>query len=74
MNCIKNHLIEIFAGMFLLLFVFWGIGYFANALFDTHFDLASCWGGVAALSGAGVLAAVKYIYDSVYNTDRGQGV
>ena len=68
---IKNHLIEIFAGMFLILFVFWSIGFFANGLFNYHFDLASCWGGVAALSGSGTLAAVKYIYDSKYNSTDG---
>lgn len=65
---IKLHLIEIFACMFLILFIFWSIGYWANALFNTKFDLASCWGGVAALGGSGTLAAIKYIYDSKYNS------
>lgn len=65
---IKPHLIEIFASMFLVLFIDWSVGYYANAIFDTKFDLNSCWGGVAALSGAGMLSAVKYIYDSIYNT------
>jgi hypothetical protein len=72
MDKFKQHLIEIFACMFLLLFIFWSVGYFANALFNTKFDLASCWGGVAALSGSGTLAAIKYIYDSVYNTKDGE--
>lgn len=71
---IKNYLIEVFSCMFFLLFIFWSIGYFANALFNTKFDLASCWGGVAALGGSGMLAAVKYIYDSIYNSNRGEGV
>jgi len=70
MDKIKAHLIEIFACMFFILFVFWSIGYFANALLNTKFDLASCWGGVAALSGSGTLAAVKYIYDSIYNSKK----
>jgi hypothetical protein len=69
---IKNHLIEVFAAMFLLLFLFWSIGYFANGLFGAKFDLASCWGGFAALGGSGTLAAVKYIYDSKYNTAEGE--
>lgn len=68
---IKSHLIEIFASMFLLLFIFWSVGYFSNALFNTKFDLASCWGGVAALGGSGTLAGLKYIYDSIYNSNRG---
>ena len=67
---IRLHLIEIFACMFLMLFVFWSIGYWANALFNTKFDLASCWGGVAALGGSGTLAAIKYIYDSKYNSEE----
>ena len=67
---IRLHLIEIFACMFLMLFVFWSIGYWANALFNTKFDLASCWGGVAALGGSGTLAAIKYIYDSQYNSEE----
>ena len=67
---IKKYLIEIFACMFLILFIFWSIGYWANALFNTKFDLASCWGGVAALGGSGTLAAIKYIYDSKYNSEE----
>ena len=56
--------------MFLILFSFWAVGFFANGLYDTKFDLASCWAGVAALSGSGTLAAIKYIYDSLYNSKR----
>jgi hypothetical protein len=67
---IKHHLIEIFACMFLILFIDWSVGYYANALFNTKFDLQSCWGGVAALGGSGTLAAIKYIYDSKYNSEE----
>ena len=74
LNKIKSHLIEVFAGMFLLLFIFWAIGFFANGLFNYKFDLASCWGGVSALSGSGTLAAVKYIYDSIYNSEEGKKI
>lgn len=71
---IKSHLIEIFACMFLILFIFWSVGYWANALLNTKFDLQSCWGGVAALSGSGMLAAVKYIYDSKFNSNEGEKI
>ena len=71
MDKIKSHLIEMFACMFFLLFIFWSIAFFSNGLFNTKFDLASCWGGVAALGGSGTLAAIKYIYDSKYNSNEG---
>ena len=72
MSWVKKHLIEIFACMFLLLFVFWSIGYFSNALFGTKFDIASCWGGFAALGGSGTLAAIKYFVDSWLNSPKGE--
>ena len=68
----KKHIIEIFASMFLILFICWGIGYFANALFNTHFDLQSCWAGFAALGGSGTMAAIKYFTDSWLNSERGE--
>jgi len=71
-NKIKKHLIEIFACMFLLLFIFWSIGYFGNALLGLKFDLASCWGGISALGGAGILASVKYCADSWKNSEDGK--
>ena len=69
---IQKYLLEGLVGAFLLLFLSWLIGYYANGLLGTHFDLASCWGGVGAVSGGGVLAAVKYIADSWGNSERGQ--
>jgi len=74
MDKIKSNLIEIFASMFFLLFIFWAIGYFFNAfsIWGAKFELESCWGGFAALSGSGTLAAVKYIYDSIYNSNKGE--
>jgi hypothetical protein len=60
--------------MFLLLFIFWSVGYWANALLNTKFDLASCWGGVAALSGAGMLASVKYLADTFGNSVIGEKI
>ena len=70
LTSLKKHLIEVFAGMFLLLFIFWSIGYFGNALYGLKFDLASCWGGISALGGAGILSAVKYFADSWLNSER----
>ena len=69
---IQKYLLEGLVGAFLLLFLSWLIGYYANGIFGTHFDLASCWGGVGAVSGGGVLAAVKYIADSWSNSEKGQ--
>ena len=66
----KKHIIEIFASMFILLFIFWSIGYFCNALFNVHFDLPSCWAGFAALGGSGTMAVLKYFVDSWLNTKR----
>ena len=69
---IQKYLLEGLVGAFLLLFLSWLAGYYANGLLGTHFDLASCWGGVGAVSGGGVLAAVKYIADSWGNSEKGQ--
>ena len=59
------------AGAFLLLFLFWSIGYFANAIWGMHFEIKSCWDGFTTLGGAGVLAMVKYIMDSWKNSENG---
>ena len=72
MHKIKTHIIEIFACMFLLLFIFWSVGYWANALFNMKFDLQSCWAGFALLTGPGLLAVLKYITDSWLNTNKGE--
>ena len=69
---IQKYLLEGLVGAFLLLFLSWLIGYYANGIFGTHFDLASCLGGVGAVSVGGVLAAVKYIADSWSNSEKGQ--
>ena len=72
MSRIQKYLLEGLVGAFLFLFASWGIGYYANALCGMHFDLASCWGGIGAVSGGGVLAAVKYIADSWPNSEQGR--
>lgn len=72
MDFIKKYIIEIFASMFIILFMFWGIGYWANALLNMHFELQSCWAGFAALGGSGTLACVKYFVDSWLNSNKGE--
>ena len=64
-------MIEAITGAFLLLFLFWTIDYFANALLDIKFDISSCWDASTTLSGAGLLAMVKYIMDSWKNSEDG---
>ena len=71
MRKIQRYMIEALTGAFLLLFLFWSIGYFANALFGMHFEIKSCWDGFTTLGGAGVLAMVKYIMDSWKNSSEG---
>ena len=72
MRKIQKYMIEAITGAFLLLFLFWTIGYFANALLGTKFDIRSCWDGFTTLGGAGILAMVKYIMDSWKNSEDGQ--
>ncbi len=68
---LKKYFLEILLLFFVALFIFWSIGYFANAIYGTKFALESCWAGFTALGGAGFLATVKYIMDSRYNSDEG---
>lgn len=65
-------------GFLLLVLVSWLIGYWANAIYHTSFELESCWSGVAAIgTGLGSVAALataawaKYHTDSKYNSDDG---
>ena len=71
MKGLQKYMIEAITGAFLLLFLFWTIGYFANALWDMKFEIRSCWDGFTTLGGAGVLAMVKYIMDSWKNSEDG---
>ena len=72
MRRLQKYMIEAITGAFLLLFLFWTIGYFANALFGMKFEIRSCWDGFTTLGGAGVLAMVKYIMDSWKNSSEGE--
>lgn len=71
MNKIQKYMIETIIAAFMLLFLFWGIGYWCNALLNTKFDLKSCWDGFTTLGGAGLLAVLKYIMDSWKNSGDG---
>ena len=72
MNKIQQYLIEAIIAAFMLLFLFWAIGYWWNALGGAKFDLKSCWDGFTTLGGAGLLAVLKYIMDSVANSSKGE--
>ena len=71
MNKIQQYMIEAIIAAFMLLFLFWSVGYWANALLNTKFDLKSCWDGFTTLGGAGLLAVLKYIMDSWKNSGDG---
>ena len=71
MNKIQKYMIETIIAAFMLLFLFWGVGYWCNALLNTKFDLKSCWDGFTTLGGAGLLAVLKYIMDSWKNSGDG---
>ena len=66
------YVLELLVCAFMILFLFWAFGYFANGLYGMKFDLQSCWGGFSAIGGAGTLAAIKYIMDSWKNTPEGE--
>lgn len=60
-----------------LVLISWLIGYWANALLGTRFELMSCWSGVAAVAsgmativGLGKACWTKYGYDSRFNSAR----
>ena len=71
MNKVQQYLIEAIIAAFLLLFLFWSIGYWCNALYGMKFELKSCWDGFTTLGGAGVLAMIKYVMDSWKNSNDG---
>lgn len=55
----------------LFLFIFWAVGYFMNGLYGYKFQLDSCWAGLTAVGSAGVLSLLKWLIDSIYNSDKG---
>lgn len=74
---ISENIIGVIVTEFVLLFVFWTIGYFSNALYGLKFDLSSCWTGVGAIFGTAVMGGLQkilsysqYKIDSIYNTPK----
>ena len=56
--------------MSLFVFISWGIGYYANALYGMHFDLGSCWTGLGAIATS-IIGIAKWIIDSIKNSFDG---
>lgn len=69
----QKYVIDGIIAAFLILFDCWLIGYFANALWGTKFDLQSVWNGFAVLGGAGMLAMARFAIDSFANSPKGEG-
>ena len=81
----QKHWLQLIIIMSILMMIFlclvlfsWLFGYWANALQGTHFELMSCWSGVAAVGGGiativGLAKAAwtKYGMDSRYNSPVG---
>ena len=56
-----RNIVGIVVSMFLLLFIFWSIGYFVNATQGIKFDLKSCWDGVSVIAGTGVVGFTNMV-------------
>ena len=57
----------------------WGVAFWANGLYDTHFDLGSCWQGITVVATGLVtvasFAAMPYVekwINSKYNSEAGR--
>ena len=62
-------------GILGLVMLSWLFGYWSNGVDGTHFDIISCWQGLAGIvTGLGGLAtmAAKYYIDSKYNSNNGE--
>ena len=62
-------------GILGLVMLSWLFGYWSNGLYGTHFEINSCWQGLAGIvTGLGGLAtmAAKYYIDSKYNSYNGE--
>ena len=72
MTFLHDYMIQLFLLMISFVFLSWGIGYYSNALFGTHFELQSCWAGLATVGSAGFVGVVKLFIDSLLNSKRGE--
>lgn len=68
----KRNMVEIVSSMFLLICILFLGGWVYNSIKKGDCDLPILLQGMTALCGAGVLAAVKYITDSVKNSEDGK--
>ena len=57
----------------------WGVAFWANGLWDTHFDLGSCWQGITVVAtgmvSVATFAAMPYVekwINSKYNSEPGE--
>ena len=57
----------------------WGVAFWANGLYDTHFDLGSCWQGITVVAtGLGTVATfaampyIRYWISSKWNSGEGE--
>lgn len=71
MTYIKKHWLELLIIALLGVLLLWAIGYISNGLFGTHFELQSCWAGLSTVGSAGFLGGMKYLIDSLLNSERG---
>ena len=56
----------------------WGAAFWLNGLFEMHFDLSSCWQGIAAVTtglvtvaGFATMPYIRYFISSKYNSEEG---
>lgn len=79
---IKSKQIGVMLSLMMLFLCFvmfsWGIAFWANGLYETHFDLGSCWQGITVVATGLVtvasFAAMPYVekwIDSKYNSEVG---
>ena len=79
---IKSKQIGVMLSLMMLFLCFvmfsWGVAFWANGLYETHFDLGSCWQGITVVATGLVtvasFAAMPYVekwIDSKYNSEVG---
>ena len=72
MQYIHDRWLSVILLMTLILFFVWLFAFFANGLFNCHFDLSSCWAGVGAITAAATAGWGKWLVDSWLNTNQGE--
>lgn len=57
----------------------WGVAFWCNGLFETHFDLGSCWQGITVVAtglvtvaGFAAMPYVRYFISSKWNSNSGE--